>query len=149
MKKYIAPIVTSVLAIFIFLFIVYLGRTDAEKYFALAVICMFAEAIVVVMFLQSLFRALDKKQPLTETDGFADYDAFSIRLRTKNSITLSEDILENLRYIIGKAADEGRTTAKFKCVKGADINPVKAYLAMRGYKVKVDPKNKEILIIWD
>lgn len=75
MKKYIAPIVTSVLAIFIFLFIVYLGRTDAEKYFSLAVICMFAQALVVVLFFQSLFRALDQKQPLTETDGFADYDA--------------------------------------------------------------------------
>ena len=149
MKKYIAPIVFLALSVIFLLYVIHLGMTDPEKNFFEGLICMFVVAIMSVLFFQSLFRVLDQKQPLTETDGFADYDAFSIRLRTKNSITLSEDILENLRYIIGKAADEGRTTAKFKCVKGADINPVKAYLAMRGYKVKVDPKNKEILIIWD
>lgn len=149
MKKYIAPIVFFALAVIFLLYVIHLGMTDPEKNFFEGLICMFVEAIMSVLFFQSLFRALDQKQTLTETDGFADYDAFSIRLRTKNSITLSEDILENLRYIIGKAADEGYTTAKFKCVKGADINPVKAYLAMCGYKVKVDSKNKEILIIWD
>ena len=150
MKKYIVSIVFMVLAVLTFIFIVYLGKTDEEGNLIPAVLCILLEAVLVVLFFHFLFKAMeDRRKSAEEAQNISDCEAVFVRKRAREKVTLSDDIIENLRYVIFKAADEGRTSVKFNVVKGSDIQAVKAYLVLRGFSVKTDPKSgRYLIVIW-
>lgn len=108
---------------------------------------LFSGSLYVAAFAFSKAHSENKN---TEGD-ITGYDADSVREKSLSRIQLPIDIIENLKYKINKAVEEGHTSAKFatypKNPPGSNTQSVKNYLLLLGFNVMVDKKGGHFVII--
>lgn len=99
--------------------------------------------------IDSLLKVISDRKDI-EGD-FTGYDAESIREKSLSRIQLPKDVIENLKYTIDKAIEEGHTSAKFvtypKNPDGSNTQSVRNYLLLHGFSVIVDKKGGHFVII--